>query len=200
MYFQDSQWYRPAGPAHKDCIRPSRPRKGLAPFNRLANGESWWRPGFGDIIVDEPRAFDILLEYPRSKVPVWRRPWTSQFVLDSYPVEYRAFVLDGRIAGISNYYPQRPLYEDTHHIDKVRQLTEKLIHAVKAPFQWPLSPVPDDIDPAGVHFTADFIVTANATTFLEGGPPHEMGAHPCCFRPFEISGVALEDRNEPEDP
>ena len=31
--------------------------------------------------------------------------------------------------------------------------------------------------------------------FLEGGPPHELGAHLCCFREGRISGVALEDRN-----
>ena len=41
----------------------------------------------------------------------------------------------------------------------------------------------------------------NEVLFLEGGPPHELGAHMCCFRPGEIDGgVALEDRNEPEEP
>ena len=43
--------------------------------------------------------------------------------------------------------------------------------------------------------TADFTATAEGMLFLEGGPPHELGAHPCCFREGRISGVALEDRN-----
>ena len=28
--------------------------------------------------------------------------------------------------------------------------------------------------------------------FLEGGPSHRMGAHPCCFAPNGIEGYALE--------
>ena len=35
--------------------------------------------------------------------------------------------------------------------------------------------------------------------FLEGGPPAELGAHPCCFAGDEIEGVALKDRAAPRD-
>ena len=70
----------------------------------------------------------------------------------------------------------------------------------KTPFLWHSDPRLTEFrkshDPDGVHFTADFIVTGkDEILFLEGGPPHELGAHPCCFQPGEIQGVALENRN-----
>ena len=164
-------------------------------FN-MARGNNRWIPSYGDIILDDPRAFDILLEYPRLRIPVWRRPWTEPMQYDSYPVEYRAFVNDGKIAGISSYYPQRPLIEFKGHLEQVRSHTEKLIEAVNTPFLWPLTRIPDGMAPEQVHFTADFMATSADIYFLEGGPPHEMGAHPCCFRPGDISGIALVDRNE----
>ena len=103
---------------------------------------------------------------------------------------------DGKIKGISSYYPQRPLIEFKGHLDTVREYTERLAEAAPTPFLWPLAHRPDFISEKGVHFTADFMSTADGILFLEGGPPHEMGAHPCCFIPGNIEGVALADRNE----
>ena len=161
---------------------------------RLSQGEWEWRPEFGDVILDDPRAFDILMEYPRPRVPVWRRPWADALVLNRYPVEYRAFVRDGKLQGISNYYPQRTLEEFPEHLQRVGEMAQALAEAVSTPFQWLLTPMPEGLDPAGVHFTADFIAVSGKVLFLEGGPPHEMGAHPCCFPAGEINGVALESR------
>ena len=162
----------------------------------LSDGEWECRPEFCRVELDDPRAFDILFEYPRPTAPVWLRPWADALIVDGYPVEYRAFVRDGKLQGISSYYPQRPLPEFPEHIQAVREQTEKLIQAARTPFQWHFVPMPGNLAQDGVHFTADFIATAEGVLFLEGGPPHEMGAHPCCFRAREISGVALEDRNQ----
>ena len=64
----------------------------------------------------------------------------------------------------------------------------------KIPFEFPKTPW--KAPPTGVHFSADFLVTLDSRVlFLEGGPPHGLGAHSCCFRPGEIEGVAFEDRN-----
>lgn len=46
--------------------------------------------------------------------------------------------------------------------------------------------------PDSAHFTADFAATTLGMLFLEGGPPHFMGAHLGCFRPGRIRGFALE--------
>ena len=82
----------------------------------LSDGEWECRPEFCRLELDDPRAFDILFEYPRPTAPVWLRPWENTLIVDGYPVEYRAFVRDGEVLGISSYYPQRPLPEflETH--------------------------------------------------------------------------------------
>ena len=49
----------------------------------------------------------------------------------------------------------------------------------------------DDFDTAGVHCTIDFMVDSDDTVlFLERGPPHELGTHPCCFEPRHTRGIA----------
>lgn len=166
---------------------------------RMGSGEPACLPSFQEIDIGDPRAYDIILEYPREAVPVWQRPWVRPLVEDGYPVEYRAYVRDGGIQGISSYYPQRPLAEHPEHLEAVREMTERLIAHAGAPFVWNATPMlyAEQLDLSQVHFTADFLVSEYGDVlFLEGGPPHELGAHPCCFRPGEISGIALECRPE----
>ncbi len=168
----------------------------------LGNGEHGFRPEFGKIMLDDPRLYDILSEYPREEVPVWRRPWMEAAVHEGYPVEYRAFVRDGKLQGISSYYPQRPLPEFPLHLEEVRRMTEALIAHVRPPFLWHNTMALDgtELDLGGIHFTADFITLEDGQVlFLEGGPPHELGAHMCCFQPGGIEGVALTDRNGQEN-
>ena len=52
----------------------------------LSQGEWECRPEFCRVELDDPRAFDILFEYPRPQAPVWLRPWTQALVVDGYPV------------------------------------------------------------------------------------------------------------------
>ena len=170
------------------------------------------------------RLLDILVDWPRIELPVLKRPWlTNPLVVDGYPVEYRAFVEDGEIAGISSYYPQRPLRRNDRELAAVRKMTEALIATVETPFEWLKSadadlrtsevihgmagklknaPTPKKprIDPNGIHFSADFIATNSpeGVLFLEGGPPHFMGAHPCCFEPGKVRGIALTPGTPPE--
>ena len=97
--------------------------------SELSRGRAQWQEVFGCLTLDDPRAFDILMEYPREEIPIWKRPWVDALLYDGYPVEYRAFVLNGELVGISNYYPQRPLLPDATAGDvvEVRRLTERLI-------------------------------------------------------------------------
>lgn len=167
---------------------------------RLANGLHQWDPAVRELTIDDPRVFDIMMEFPKERIPVWQRPWIDAAILDGYPVEYRVFVNDGRIAGISNYYPQRPLPRDDQQIQRVRELTHQLISAAQPPFLWNTGLLSrhfhETRDPDNVHFTADYIVASDdEVLFLEGGTPHELGAHPCCFEPGLIDGIALASRN-----
>ena len=166
----------------------------------------------------DARLLEILQDYPRVVVPVWRRPWISgqMIFLDGYPVEYRAFVENGKLIGISSYYPQRPLPRNDGHIKTIGEQVAALLEELEAPFEWPIErdekmnirsmfptldgwkPRNDRPRPDGIHFTADFAATALGMVFLEGGPPHFMGAHPCCFPAGRIDGIALEtQKNEP---
>ena len=169
---------------------------------RLGQRNPEWRQDLTRLHLDDPRAFDILFEHPREEIPVWQRPWMDATVVDGYPVEYRAYVLDGEVQGISSYYSQRPLPRYEHHLKTVREYTEMLIAHAKPPFLLNQSSFmlkfQEEHDRAGVHFTADFLVTRESgeVLFIEGGPPHELGAHPCCFRPGGVEGIALTNRNE----
>ena len=164
------------------------------------DAEAGHKPEFAQLVLDDPRAYQIMEEYPRAEIPIFVRPWVKAKKHLSHPVEYRVFVRDGRVAGISSYYPQRPLPLNCEHIERVAEMTERLIAAVPTPFQWhnPIFGMPEDLDPDGVHFTADYLITADTglPVFLEGNPPHEFGGHPCCFRPYRIEGIALKNRNE----
>lgn len=158
------------------------------------------------------RLLEILEDYPRVVVPVWRRPWIGDqmLFLDGYPVEYRAFIENGKLIGISSYYPQRPLPRDDGHLAAVEKHVARLLDELEPPFEWPviaseqmrvnaMRPLPDGENAPtagplqdGVHFTADFAATRLGMVLLEGGPPHFMGAAPCCFPTNRIDGVALE--------
>ncbi len=160
----------------------------------------------------DARVLEVLDDYPRVLVPVWRRPWIAGDMLFAagYPVEYRAFVKNGRLLGISSYYPQRPLPRDERHLAAIEDQVRALLANLSGPFEWPArksermrirtmlpllkskKPHPDAPDPNGVHFTADFAATRGGVVLLEGGPPHFMGAHPCCFPAGRIEGVRLE--------
>ena len=169
---------------------------------RMGQGEGGrFQPEFGTIEFGDMRSFDLVYEYPRESVPIWQRPWVETQVIDGYPVEYRAFVRDGKLQGISSYYPQRPLPQFQEHLEAVGEMTQRLIDNATPPFLWheTLMFLDNPLDRQRIHFTADFLVnTQGETLFLEGGPPHELGAHMCCFRPGEIEGIALTDRNEPD--
>ena len=162
----------------------------------LSKGKSEWREEFGTVLSTcDMRSTDIVFAYPRETLPIWRRPWITSSTVDGWPVEYRCYVADGKIVGISNYYPQRPLPFSLAHLRAIIQFTKDLLKHVQEPFLLGADSPPLE----GVWFTADFIVGADGRVlFLEGGPPHlpSYGAHPCCFVAGEISGIAMETRWE----
>ncbi len=134
-----------------------------------------FQPEFGAIMFGDVRSFDLVDEYPRDNIPIWQRPWAETQVIDGYPVEYRAFVRDGKLQGISSYYPQRPLPRFPEHLEAVRSHTERLIQHAQTPFLWheTFLFLDNPLDRQGIHFTADFLVdTSWRVLFLEGGPPH----------------------------
>ena len=194
-----------------DTVADSWLKLGMARGAAKRTSDSAWSPKWLGLTLDDPRAFDVLVELRRVVIPVWRRPWVEAVMDAGFPIEYRVFVDAGHIEGISSYYPQRPLAdspERQREIGQARDMTQRLVDALqnRTPFEWPMRYVMSTSftlerppDP-GVAFTADFLVRADdgEVVFIEGGPPYGRGAHPCCFEEGDISGVALADRNPDE--
>jgi hypothetical protein len=172
---------------------------------RLGKGSPEWHEDLINLfMIDDPRAFDIIYEFPKPTVSAYARPWVSLMIHEKYPVEFRVFVENNEIIGISSYYPQRPLpvtdfeVRTLRYVEEVARQAHNLILSQKKPLNCP------ELRRAAPHlllnknsWTADFAVDEYENIlFLEGGPPHTQtfGAHPCCFAVGEIEGIALRPR------
>lgn len=168
---------------------------------RLGSGAPEWRPEFARLDIDDPRAFEIIMYYPDTMIGAYARPWAPLRIYEGYPIEFRVYVENDAVIGVSNYYPQRalPLTATTlEEVGVVIEYTEAMIRAQTRPLNAPqLRHYAPHLDLARNHWTADFAWTeTNGIQFLEGGPPHtpRWGAHMCCFQPGEIEGIALRNR------
>lgn len=149
-----------------------------------ANGARYnvsWR----DIVLDDPRMetqpFGITQLDENGCTRFVYRPYIAPFVIDGYPVEYRVYFDSEKLLGISSYYPQRPIEFNFAHMDYLTYAAEELFKT--------------DEFPSGCSM--DFLAPAtkpDELLFLEGGPGHHEtgGAHPCCFPPGKIHGIALK--------
>ena len=177
---------------------------------RLSTGRPEWHPDLLDCFyIDDPRAVDIIFEYPDSVIAAWSRPWMRARILDGYPVEYRVFVEDDEIVGVSSYYPQRPLPDSPEVREDVAAClleTSKLIAALPTPLKYP-GWLERPLSPDSRSFTADFMrLEDGRLLYLEGGPPFGAATHPCCFEHFDkwadgaafhLSGVPVALRGAP---
>ena len=157
--------------------------------HRLSKGSPEWDAEILEwFTIDDPRAFDILYAYPDGETSVWSRPWVTAAICENYPIEYRVFVHNGDLVGVSNYYVQRPLCDAVgdplggvqHDVSESIALTERLAEALPIPIRFGTAAqrVPSD----SRSFTADFMrLKSGELVFLEAGPPFGAGAHPCCF-------------------
>lgn len=173
---------------------------------------------FKDLGADQVRAFARPIITPEFI------PGTFQGVQGQWPVEFRVYVEDDRIVGISNYYPQvamdpeeyRPVMTTVYRLAQDMLDTMQTLHLgvgnhthcrefgprscmVQRPDWQP------DIW-ASQNFTLDFMLREDGlVTFLEGGPAGMSAAHPCCFlqegrvpEPDFLHGVAYSDHSPVE--
>lgn len=141
---------------------------------------------------EDPRAFDLLYDFPADEIALVKRPWVDAQSIDGFPVEFRVFVEDGQPVAVANYYLQRDLPETAALRQAAGQAvayTQAILDALKQEGVVPA--MPQQPNPQRVAATLDFLVTPeNAVLFLEAGPGHFFGAHPCAFLALDGRSVA----------
>lgn len=179
--------------------------------SEINSGNFQWCKEFGYVHhpLADGRLLDILYgDWGRVLVPVLQRPWVTPMIIDNYPVEYRVFVQEGVITGISNYYPQRPL---PYRMDDLKAVILDTLKLIDSLIEGWGDMNPDELLAdlsAGKNakrrdhrsFTVDYMVLPGGmVVLLEGGPAHRKngGAHPCCFEPGNVEGIALEEGAKP---
>ncbi len=146
--------------------------------------------------LGDPRAFDIVFDYPRDTIEVFKRPWVRARMVDGYPLEFRVFVRDNTIQGIASYYPQRPLPESADILDAVKSVRDQTLDLVQAMLHREVYPWMLGYERAfkrgTINASIDFLIhESGRAVFLEAGPAAGFGAHPCAFLDRKIEGVAL---------
>jgi len=172
----------------------------------MANGALYGCPGhFSDlwrmVYCDDPRVIDCAVTNPQR---LCVRPWVEPLRIDGFPLEFRVFFGPDGYLGMSNYYPQRPLAKNDDNIVAAHRCiirANMIYHGGsscdgESAARWRNYGRRKPARPFPVGCTMDFIVGIDGEIwFLEGGPPHHNqggpSAHPCCFAPGNISGVAL---------
>lgn len=165
-----------------------------------------------EISVDDPRLFDILMAFPLPELAVVKRPWIQARIEGSHPVEYRAFILNGEVLGVANYYVQRGL-SLTDQVDAevravlqaARQLCEHMRETRSLPFSVGMDGEEADTGLEHASCTLDFLAMPDSSVvFLEAGPPFGLGAHPCSFignrdqhGQIDVRGVCLSNGAAP---
>ena len=157
----------------------------------MAHAGGDWEPNWNKYFtIDDPRAFDIIYEYPGQDMHLWVRPWLEARRIDGFPLEYRVYVEDAKVVGVSSYYPQRPVPATPDvlgHIEHSIAATERIIELLPLPLALPWG---TDRSADCKSFTSDFMVLEDDTVvWLEAGPALGL-AHPCCF-PMRWSGAPL---------
>lgn len=189
----------------------------------LSNGEGVSRGVLadcetGEMTIDafDPRIYETFISLGADRLRAYRRPlvatqhhhdtWTldnrtpeqPNTIEGDWPVEFRVFAREGRITGVSNYYPQMTL-PDTY-LDAAREAARlgrimadwmDSVHlgvgngdlcgdigseAADTRADW----IPETWGPQ--DFTLDFLMRDDGELlFLEGGPGGFRAAAPCCF-------------------
>jgi hypothetical protein len=168
--------------------------KYLRSTGREMGDGSFYSEHFGRNIINlhEDRFYTTLMDlsepfvrgYARPIIPVRKIEGEYKGDTGVWPEEFRVYVTDGKVTGVSNYYPQVSMDPEIHGdpmreaVTMARKMVETMatydICNTNARFQ--------HVEGEGTSCTLDFIVHENGEVmFIEGGPEGLTGAHPCCF-------------------
>jgi len=195
----------------------------------LRNG-TFWSPPFNRWMVPlfDERFYTTLLDFAPDRIRAYARPKIRTHLVPgqfrdhdgAWPVEFRVFVVGGRVVGVSNYYPQVALEVEAWRgrarecVDLAQEILDAMERLHIGVGNCRLCPDAGDPDRASdwipaawgpQDFTLDFLLDAEAEkmVLLEGGPAGLQAAHPCCFTPRRghpaevLSGAVFAEDAEP---
>lgn len=154
---------------------------------KCAMGNGFKQPSRSEMALDpgDPRAFDLIYDFPAEDIEVFSRPWVHAMMFEDFPVEFRVFIEEGKVVGVSNYYPQRALPDHPRIRQMVSEITryaQRMVQKAKDRDLRPWMPRVAAAHQPSFSATLDFLVLSSArVVLLEGGPGFGFGAHPCCF-------------------
>lgn len=189
----------------------------------LEVGPGWVRKGNRRRVhVSDARTVRAAAEGPGGRAVFLARPWVeaARFLVGedphrhgtafagkgAWPAEWRAFVENGRVRGVSFYYGWcgQATPEDARVAMEVRGLAQRIADAATAARAWPrymdlefvrhsgneemlsdprIAEALESLGREAVSCTLDFIETPGGLMLLEGGPANTPfgGGHPCAF-------------------
>lgn len=215
------------GPSNLKALAGSGAIGGSIPEVRFGpdveTGPGWIRHGNRRrLSIDDHRTVQAVAQGPNGGTSFVARPWipsARHFMADDpnrretplkgpgvWPAEWRAFVEDGEVVGVSFYYSWvgEPTPENAVMAMETRRLAQKIVDKASELGMWPRymdiefvrssraeriindKGVQDHLTRFGrekVACTLDFIETAEGLKLLEGGPANTPfgGGHPCGF-------------------
>ena len=196
----------------------------------LEVGPGWVRLGNRRTLnTRDHRTVSMTAQRPKSDMVFIARPWVqasrwietmdphrdgSQFAGPGrWPAEWRAFVVDGKVTGVSFYYgftgEMSP--ENARMALEVRDVAQRLVDGMTAQKLWPRymkaefarrSPHAEmqealaDFGRESVSCSLDFIETDEGLLLIEGGPANTPvgGAHCCSFAGAGLKKGAIDGR------
>jgi hypothetical protein len=205
-FMADLQWIKPGEMLRFDMCAAATIKARLSDGGPIQSG--WFEEDLVKYPDVDGRIIHALLNYTFEYLPVFARPIiplrmvegdAPDHPLGRWPREWRVFVNEGRVTGVSNYYLQAPAKaSESAAAAKAAELAQAMIGALIEAKSWPHHPRMEGVfNTEAVSCSLDFAEGPGGELVLvEGGPPHifspPWGAHPCCFTPgAPLEGIAL---------
>lgn len=205
-FHADLQRIEPGEMLRFDMCAAATVKAGLSDGQGVRSG--WYEHELTKYPDVDGRIVHALLNYTFEYLPVFARPIIPLRMVDGdapdcpfgrWPREWRVYITEGKVTGVSNYYVQAPAKPaEAHNAARAADLALAIVEVLTVAKSWPHHPRLEGVfNTESVSCSLDFAETADGQLVLvEGGPPHifspPWGAHPCCFAPGQpLKGVAL---------
>jgi hypothetical protein len=156
----------------------------------MTSGVETFLDGEKGIYLYEDRFYETLLDLAEENIRAYARPIMASNPIAgevngekrNWDTEFRVYIQDGEVVGVSNYYPQVEMTPKAHAAPMLEavDMARHMIGFMKK--HDILCDNPKYQAEGQIRCTLDFFQTKDGEMLLlEGGPEGLFGAHPCCF-------------------